>query len=325
MSKKSGTVIRLIGELRTRGADWDMPEFTKLFTRLEAGTGPGVITRYMRYYGEADERTEVRFFGFEVESFENIPEGMVALELGENTFTVYEMVHNRKAITWQGNLAWDWLDHSRPEAPVGDFMARVPSGWTSRSIPPPLTFTLSANACFERGRAPDDDVQLVAYDPTWPAKFEEMAEWLRKTVSPGIATRIEHYGSTAILGMPAKPVIDILLEIPSFAAARHGLIPIFNRPECEYWWYDDHMVFIIRSEFMGTRTYHLHAAPPGHRVWEGIVFRDYLRTHPDEARQYANLKHELAGRHTTDREAYTDNKENFVRGIIEKARGTPDR
>ena len=146
-----------------------------------------------------------------------------------------------------------------------------------------------------------------------------MAGWLRNIVSPDIALRIEHYGSTAIPGIPAKPVIDILMEVPSFTEARRNLIPLFNKPECEYWWYDEHMVFIIRDRSTGLRTHHIHAAPKGHQVWQGLAFRDYLRTHPEDARRYATLKYKLAESHGNDREAYTDLKADFVNEIPFKA------
>jgi GrpB-like predicted nucleotidyltransferase (UPF0157 family) len=119
--------------------------------------------------------------------------------------------------------------------------------------------------------------------------------------------------------MPAKPVIDILIQIPSFSEARRVLIPIFNKHEYEYWGYDDHILFIKRKEFLGTRTHHIHAAPAGSRFWEHISFRDYLRTYPGDAGRYAALKHKLAGRHTTNREEYTVAKGEFVKEITEKA------
>jgi GrpB-like predicted nucleotidyltransferase (UPF0157 family) len=109
------------------------------------------------------------------------------------------------------------------------------------------------------------------------------------------------------------------MEVPSFDKARRILIPLFNKPECEYWWYDGHMLFIVRNESTGVRTHHIHAAPKGHRVWEGLAFRDYLRTHPEDARRYATLKRKLAGSYGNDREAYTGMKADFVREIILKA------
>lgn len=262
--------MRLIGGLRTRGADWSLSEFAALFERLGASVeSAGVIKRYVRYFGEAGGCTEVRFCGIQVEFIERIPEGMVALELSENAIMVFKPGRTGPTADWRGDLTWDWLNRSALSAPVGEFVARIPTEWTSQSNDQPVQFVLSANSYFERGRALDDNIRLVEYEPTWPAKFDEMANWLRSAIAPGIALRVEHYGSTAIPNMPAKPVIDILLEVSSFTEASRNLIPVFNRPECEYWWYNDHMCFILRKELMGTRTHHIHAAPGGHRIWEG--------------------------------------------------------
>jgi len=312
--------MRLIGGLCVRGADWNMSDFAALFERLKAiDEGTGAITRFVRYYGESGGRTEMRFFGIEAGAIEHIPEGMTALELGEDTITVFEPTRTGLDVAWRGDLRWNWLDCSKAGAPVGEFAANMPAGWCSQMNNSPVQFILSANSYFENGRVMDDNIRLVEYDPAWPARFEEMADRLRSTIAPDIALRIEHYGSTAIPNMTAKPVIDILLEVPSFAEARRSLIPIFNKPGCEYWWYDDHMCFILRREPMGIRTHHIHAAPKGHRIWEGVAFRDYLRSHADEAARYATLKRQLAEAHTTDREAYTSAKGDFVYEVTVKA------
>jgi len=69
---------------------------------------------------------------------------------------------------------------------------------------------------------------------------------------------------------------------------------------------------------MGIRTHHVHMAPRGHTLWEGISFRDYLRRHPGEAARYAALKRDLAARHAHDRERYTQAKTQFVREVMAK-------
>jgi len=312
---KQQPIMRLIGELRPGGADWDLAGYRALFEKLGTTAATGTVTRYVRYFGESGGHTEVRFFGIASDSIK-IPEGMIALELSNDTMTVLEP--NGQA-AWQGHLTWDWLNRSVPGAPVGEFKARVPEDWTSQSKPPLIEFALTANAYFEKGKSSDDDVRLAEYDPRWPAKFEEMADWLRKTIPPQIARRIEHFGSTAIPDMPAKPIIDILLDIPSFKAGRRALIPIFNKPECEYWLQDGDIEIIVRKEFMGTRTHHIHAAPGDSPLWVRLAFRDYLRTHPDDAKRYAALKHELAARHATDREEYTIAKSSFIKETTGKA------
>ena len=319
MSRRPQPVTRLIGALLTQGADWSLSEFAALFERL-GGAGRGTGTnRFVRYYGGANGQPDVRFFGMEVDRIESIPEDMVALELYEDRIMVLAPTGLGPAPIWSSNLAWSWLDRAVEGRPVGDFKARIPSFWALPRCQQTAEFVLSANSYSEEGRATDDDVRIVEYDPGWPARFEEKAQEIRRILPRDAAPRIEHFGSTAIAGMDAKPVIDILVEIPSFSEGRRKLIPALNKPECEYWWYDDHMMFVVRNEMMGTRTHHIHAAPAGHRFWEGVAFRDYLRANPDDAVRYANIKRELAVKHPTDREEYTALKRDFVLEITEKA------
>ncbi|HEY94034.1 MAG TPA: GrpB family protein [Dehalococcoidia bacterium] len=320
MLNSSKAVLLLTGGLLICGKDWSLAEFGGLFRRLESEIDNSAsLRRYVRYFGETGKKIEIRFFGISVDSIKTIPEGMVSLELSDEGITVYRQERGNPAISWQRPIAWDWLDRSNPEFPTGEFITSVPPDWLSVSRDFEIRFILSANSYSQEGIVPDDDVHLVDYDPSWPDRFEEVANWLRNSISPDIALRIKHYGSTAIPGIPAKPVIDILLEVPSFSEARRNLIPLFNKPECEYWWYDEHMVFIVRDESTGLRTFHIHVAPRGHRVWEGLTFRDYLRTHPEDVQRYADLKYKLAESHSNDREVYTDLKTNFVREIIIKA------
>lgn len=320
MSVPSKVILRLTGTLLICGKDWSLLEFGKLFQRLENEIDCfGSLRRYIRSFGETGDKTEIRFFGIVVDSIKIIPDGMVSIVLDEEESTVYRQENGHPEISWQSPIAWDWLDRSNPEAPLGEFTADVPPEWLSGTGGSEVQFIISANSFSQEGKVLDDDVHLVEYDPTWPDRFHEIADWLRNTISPDIALRIEHYGSTAIPGMPAKPVIDILLEVPSFAEARRNLIPLFNRPECEYWWYDEHMVFIIRDRSTGIRTHHIHAALEGHWVWEGLAFRDYLRKHPDDAQRYTALKYRLAESHGNDRETYTSLKVDFVHEITDKA------
>jgi GrpB-like predicted nucleotidyltransferase (UPF0157 family) len=120
-------------------------------------------------------------------------------------------------------------------------------------------------------------------------------------------------------GIPAKPIIDILVEIPSFAEAKERALPLLNDVSWEYWWYDNHMVFFKRETPMGKRTHHVHMAPQRHEVWAGLVFRDYIRSHPEAAARYSELKRRLAVEHRADREGYTDAKSAFVRQATARA------
>jgi GrpB-like predicted nucleotidyltransferase (UPF0157 family) len=310
MTKK---VMRLAGEMKTGGTEWNLEEYRGLFKKFGDMAEAGAVTRLMRYSGMAGNRTEMRFFGMETK-IDDPPEGMIVLELGNDYITAYRSGDKKP---YCGSLKWEWLDRSVPNAPVGDFTACVPAGRASPKTPLPLEFIVTANSRFIKGKSWSDEVHLVDYDPAWTAKYAVMADWLRANTPPEVLLRVEHFGSTAIPGMPAKPVIDILMEVPSFSAARRCLIPLFNRPEYEYWGYDDHILFILRREILGIREYHLHAAPAG-KFRERIAFRDYLRRHPDEAKRYADLKYDLAARYPNDREMYTNEKGRVVEEITEK-------
>lgn len=167
-----------------------------------------------------------------------------------------------------------------------------------------------------------DDVQLVPYDPRWPEMFRAEAARLRHFLGTAAVLRVEHMGSTALPGLSAKPIIDMLIEIPSFDVALRTIVPKLREERWEYLWRDDrppgHMVF-IRRDGAGVRTHHLHMAPAGHPMWERLAFRDYLRTHPDEARRYEKLKRQLASTHSGDREAYTEGKAEYVNRITTRA------
>ena len=177
-----------------------------------------------------------------------------------------------------------------------------------------------ANAYIDTNRErPRDEVALVDYDPEWPEQYRRMADWLQQCLGSELALRIEHYGSTAIPGMSAKPIVDILVEVPSFRAAKERVLPLLNEESWEYWWYSDHMIFIKRSGLAGVRTHHVHLAPRQHVIWQGIAFRDYLRAHPEYALRYEDLKRQLARSCSSDREAYTAAKTEFVKEVTARA------
>lgn len=178
--------------------------------------------------------------------------------------------------------------------------------------------TANAYVAPEKG-AGDDPVQLVDYDPTWPEKFDAFAGWLRELLGSDVALDIEHIGSTAMPGMIAKPIIDILVEVPSFQEAKRRALPPLNNENWEYWWHRGHMTFVKRDGFMGRRTHHVHMMPKGDESQKRLAFRDRLRSHPAEAARYAALKRRLAESHQKEREQYTDAKASFVSEILAEA------
>lgn len=168
-----------------------------------------------------------------------------------------------------------------------------------------------------------DEIVIAAYDPAWPLRYEREAEILRQALPPALVTRIEHFGSTAVPGLAAKPIIDLLVGVRSLAEARRAAVPILDALGYSYWADDprqDHMFFVKGLPPNGPRSHHVHMIEPDSAEWEQLLFRDYLRAHPDEAARYAQLKYELAERHRADREAYTDAKADFVRSVLALAR-----
>lgn len=317
--------LQLVGGQHILATDGPVDEmlgfYGTLFDQLTAQVRhTGDLTRYVGYQASVGGSKYIHFLGIEVDRIEAIPAGMVAWALSDDTWTVWQAQGGRDEIAAQEALVWRWLE----PAPryLGEFAARLPA---MPGLPSSLDvheFWLSAHAyvALDAPDAGNDEVHLMPYDPAWPQQFAEFANWLRTHLRPDLALRIEHYGSTAIPGMPAKPIIDVLIQVPSFVEARQRLLPHFNREQWEYWWHSEHMVLIKRERLMGQRTHHIHIAPAGHRVWEGLIFRDYLLAHPQEAAAYAALKHELVSSWGQDRERYTVAKTAFVREIVAKAR-----
>jgi len=170
-----------------------------------------------------------------------------------------------------------------------------------------------------------DEVEIVDYDPCWPALFAAEASVLRNALPSDAFIAIEHVGSTAIPGVAAKPIIDIFVAVPSIADAKRTLIEPIKEIGYVYWKDNPNpeRMFFVKGmpPFGARRTHHIHLCEPSSEHWSRpLVFRDYLRQHPDRARAYVALKHDLAERFRDDREGYTAAKEAFVLDIVAKAR-----
>jgi GrpB-like predicted nucleotidyltransferase (UPF0157 family) len=159
-------------------------------------------------------------------------------------------------------------------------------------------------------------IHVVPYDPSWPARFAEERAALARVLAPWLGGPIEHIGSTAVPGLVAKPVIDIMAAVESLEASRPALAAVAAL---------HYVYFPYRAEIMHwlckpsdeVRTHHLHLVPYGSALWhERLAFRDRLRDDPRLAAEYAALKLSLAARYELDREAYTDAKEPFVRRVL---------
>jgi GrpB-like predicted nucleotidyltransferase (UPF0157 family) len=167
----------------------------------------------------------------------------------------------------------------------------------------------------------DDRIEIHAYDPEWPARFLEEAMSLEGAIKEWMAGPIEHIGSTAVPGLCAKPVIDIMIPVHSLDDARPAL-GVLERFGYHYWPYkaDEMHWFCKPSERV--RTHHVHMVPLESRLFqERLAFRDALRGDAEVRQEYSELKWSLARVHGGDREAYTDGKGPFVRRVIACAIG----
>ncbi len=168
-----------------------------------------------------------------------------------------------------------------------------------------------------------DQIQLANYDPHWPALFAVEAARLRTALPAELVGAIEYFGSTAIPGMMAKPIIDILVAVRSLTEARATAVSPLEALGYAFW--SDNpkrdRLFFVKGlpPAAPRRTHHVHMAEPGSEMWERLPFRDYLRACPDESMRYRRLKLDLAARHSSDREAYTAAKAAYVDGVLAKA------
>ena len=138
------------------------------------------------------------------------------------------------------------------------------------------------------------------------------------------AHRFEHIGSTAVPGLIAKPVIDVLVEVESDDIALTQVVPRLMKAgyfEC-YWRFDSppgHFQCVRRDTQTFKRLVHVHLVDPKHPMWRTVAFRDYLRAHPDALARYATLKKDLAAKFPDDREAYTFGKSELVEELTKQA------
>jgi GrpB-like predicted nucleotidyltransferase (UPF0157 family) len=176
-------------------------------------------------------------------------------------------------------------------------------------------------------RVLQDDVAIVPYDAQWPQRFQEEKDHLLSCLPLELILRIEHFGSTAVPGLPAKPVIDILVEVTDLEETKERIVPILEAQGYDYFWRptwgDDVPPFyawFIKRDSAGNRTHHIHMVESHFEHWDRLFFRDYLCEHPGVAQQYANLKLRLAEKHSSDRIAYTNEKTDFIVRVTKEAK-----
>ena len=168
---------------------------------------------------------------------------------------------------------------------------------------------------------------LSEYNTAWPEWFADEKVNLERLIGAENIARIEHYGSTSVPGLLAKPTIDILLEINDDADTDRLIAAM---PPSEYiCLYGSALTMqtppphlMILKGYMPTgfaeKVYHIHVQYPGDP--DELYFRDYLISHPETAAEYAGLKRGLRRSFKYDRDGYTEAKGEFVKEITQKAR-----
>lgn len=167
-------------------------------------------------------------------------------------------------------------------------------------------------------------IKLYTYDPQWAQDFETERRKIQAVIGSCVAA-IEHIGSTAVPGIRSKPLIDLMVGLHQLddapqtydALERLGYVYVQHYeeiiPERRFFYKDRGKI----------RTHNLHMVEQGSQFWEEhLLFRDYLRDHPETAREYEALKFALAAEHQTDRPAYSGAKGEFVAAVLKRARAT---
>jgi GrpB-like predicted nucleotidyltransferase (UPF0157 family) len=170
--------------------------------------------------------------------------------------------------------------------------------------------------------AAENEIIIADYDPRWPILYAQERELILSVTGQDLVA-IEHIGSTAVPGLGAKPIIDIMAAVGSLSDAERCISPLARigyeyvpefedvMPERRY----------FRKSAGRTRTHHLHMVELESDFWRRhLLFRNFLRAHPATAEQYYCLKKELALKFRTNLEAYTDAKTSFIKEVVERAK-----
>ena len=163
----------------------------------------------------------------------------------------------------------------------------------------------------------DDLIEVAPYDPQWPGAFARERDAIIAEFGRSVA-KVEHIGSTAVEGMAAKPTIDIMVGGEDLAVDESVVAPLAK------------LGYRYLGEYgIPGRHFFRKGSPPTHHIhwvrtggdfwWKQVVFRDYMRSGPADARAYEDLKRSLAERFHSDRARYTASKTDFVTQALERA------
>jgi GrpB-like predicted nucleotidyltransferase (UPF0157 family) len=161
-------------------------------------------------------------------------------------------------------------------------------------------------------------ITVVDYDPSWPETFERLRASIWPTIRD-VALSIEHIGSTSVVGLAAKPVIDMTIVVPPASA----MAPLIDRLAAIGYRHRGDLGVPGREAFArpeGTPVHHLYACVEGSvGLRNHLAVRDYLRRNPSAARDYGMLKKQLAERFADDIDSYVEGKTDFILSILAEA------
>lgn len=158
----------------------------------------------------------------------------------------------------------------------------------------------------------------------WKNLFTKEKNNIIALLSDKIALRVEHFGSTAVPHLIAKPTIDILVEIPKDENIKNKIINIMTSNGYSHVPEPEHLM-IVKGYTPGgfkDQCYHIHMAPKDDGFWDRLYFRDYLIANPSIASEYAELKKDLASKYEHDRDGYTEAKTEFIEKMTRIAKRT---
>ncbi len=160
-------------------------------------------------------------------------------------------------------------------------------------------------------------MHVAAYDPGWPGRFEAEQAILEQVLAPWLCGGIHHIGSTAVPGLAAKPVLDMIAGVRDLDQAA-AAIGVLSRLSYAHAPHRPRALWFCKPASAGAarHAHHLHLTEPGNDLWqERLAFRDALRADPVLASQYQELKMRLADS-AGDTAIYTAGKRAFVAGVL---------
>ncbi|MCR4692147.1 MAG: GrpB family protein [Lachnospiraceae bacterium] len=161
---------------------------------------------------------------------------------------------------------------------------------------------------------------LVAHDDRWKDNYNEIEKLLTGLLSEQPVVRISHIGSTAVQGIWAKNIVDVMVEIPQGACMK-DMARILEQNGFTIMFAEDTQISLNKGyteEGFADKVYHIHLRYVGDN--DELYFRDYLNEHPEVAKEYESLKLRLWKQYEHNRNAYTDAKTNFITKWTAEAR-----